>query len=130
MKSDIEAQTKRPPMLKRLNRPTKPAAAVAETRPWKRSWIIGDACSRMPMPAVTFAHRMIHSSQNCGVREAVFTSTLFAEINTDVVALGTHPSGFHPTRGTRIVKTPNIMKTKYRSPIVTQVSAIGCAEAL
>jgi len=66
----------------------------------------------MPMPAVTFMHRMTHRSQNCGEREAALTSTLWVEIRADCVALGTHPSGFQPSRGTRMVKTPNIMKTK------------------
>src|ERR1700679_2080445 len=99
MKSDLDAQIKRPPMLKRLSRPTKPAAATAETLPRKRSWIMGDACSRMPMPAVTFIHGINHSSQNRGERVAALTSTLWVEIRADCFAFGTHPSGFHPSAG-------------------------------
>ena len=96
MKSDIDAQTKRPPMLNRLSRPTKPAAATAVTCPRKRSWIIGDACSSMPMPAVTFMHRMSHNSQNCGVREAALTSTLCVEIRADLRCPG-NPSLWLPS---------------------------------
>ncbi len=41
MKSDIEAQKMRPPMLKMLIKPTNPAAATAVTP--NISWIISDA---------------------------------------------------------------------------------------
>ena len=55
--------------------PTKPAASAAETDdspllPRKKSWIIGAACSRMPMPAVTLQNSTIHRNANCGVRIA------------------------------------------------------------
>ena len=53
--SEDHDQKKRPPMLKTLSSMTKAAAPPAATRPGKRSWIIGEACSRMPMPAVTFS---------------------------------------------------------------------------
>ena len=53
-------QTKRPPMLNRLNRPTKPAAAAAPTAaPLPTDWtensscIITEAWPSTPMPAVT-----------------------------------------------------------------------------
>ena len=55
--SDRLDQTKRPAMFARLSMPTNPAASAAETEESfplrKKSWIIGAACSRMPMPAVT-----------------------------------------------------------------------------
>ena len=55
--------------------PTKPAASAAVTDespfpPRKKSWIIGAACSRMPMPAVTLQNSTIHRKANCGVRIA------------------------------------------------------------
>src|SRR5215208_2695075 len=65
--SDVEDQAKRPLMLQSESRPTKPAAAAALTVS-KWSWIIGAACSRIPMPAVTLQNSTTHSSQNCGVR--------------------------------------------------------------
>ena len=65
----------RPAMLQIDSRPTKPAAAAGSTlEPLpvrKKSWIIGAACSRMPMPAVTLQNSTTHSSQNCGVRTAL-----------------------------------------------------------
>ena len=71
MKSDVEDQTNRPAMLNSDSRPTKPAAAAAamarSSPSRKKSWIIGLACSRMPMPAVTLQNSTVHSSQNCGV---------------------------------------------------------------
>ncbi len=77
--SEVEDHTKRPSMFIRLSRPTNPAAAAAEIAvvpsARKKSRIIGEACSRMPMPAVTLQNSRIHSSQNCGVRTAVFART-------------------------------------------------------
>ena len=49
----------RPPALNRLMIDTT-AAASSGVRP-NMSCIIGDACARMPMPAVTLMHRMPHS---------------------------------------------------------------------
>ena len=45
--------------------PTKPPAAATVTVETpaslrKKSWIIGEACSRMPMPAVTLQNRTSH----------------------------------------------------------------------
>ena len=59
MKSDIDAQKIRPPMLKMLMSPTKPAAATAVTP--NISWIISDAWPSTPMPAVTLRNSTIHS---------------------------------------------------------------------
>ncbi len=63
------------------------------------------------MPAVTFMHRTIHRSQNCGVVMARSAVTL------PVVTIargggGIQPAGRQPGRGIRTVKTPNIMKQK------------------
>ncbi len=62
-------------MLNSESSPTKPPAAATvtvEVPPLsrKKSWIIGEACSRMPMPAVTLQKSTTQSSQNCGVRSA------------------------------------------------------------
>src|SRR5271154_1404426 len=73
------------------------------------------------MPAVTFMHRMIHNSQNCGVRKAVFTSTLWVVTSECAFTGAVQPSGFHPGRGTRTVNTPNIMERKYNVPITRNV---------
>src|ERR1700728_1814618 len=95
MTSEKEDQKKRPSMLKRLSSPTKPPATSAvclATAATERllaglmlfialgvrniSWIMGEACSRMPMPAVTLTQRMTQSSQNCGVLGASSAVTL------------------------------------------------------
>ena len=71
MWSESDDQKKRPPMLNRLSRPTKPAAAPGVTRPGNISWIIGEAWPSTPMPAVTLRQSTPQSSQNCGVRDAL-----------------------------------------------------------
>src|SRR3712207_4800555 len=80
MKSDVEDHTIRPAMLNSESSPTKPAAAAVATSEVsprrKKSWIIGWACSRMPMPAVTLQKSTVHSSQNCGVLIALRADTL------------------------------------------------------
>ena len=70
MRSDTADQKSRPPMLKRLRSPTKPAAASGPTRCSNASWISTDACPSTPMPAATFRQRTSHSSQNAFVRSA------------------------------------------------------------
>ena len=56
-----------------------------------------------PMPADTFMHSTIHSSQNCGMPQTFFTCTCRCVI----IALrfgsagGDQPAGFHPVGGTR-----------------------------
>ncbi len=70
MRSEVEAQKKRPAMLKMLSSPTKPPAAAAVTRPGNISWLIAEACPSTPIPAVTFMHSTIQISQNCGVFSA------------------------------------------------------------
>src|SRR3954467_12255839 len=110
--SDVEDHTKRPVMLHSDRTPTKPAAAAALTLE-KKSWIIGAACSRMPMPAVTLQNRTVHSSQNCGVLIALSADT-FALVTSDLAATfaGSKPAGRQPGAGTLTVNTPNIITMK------------------
>src|SRR3954447_15621294 len=112
MKSDVEDHTKRPLMLHSDRTPTKPAAAAAVTLE-KKSWIIGAACSRMPMPAVTLQNRTVHSIQNCGVLIAFVAVTLPALMSEDFDSSGAvQPSGCQPSAGTRTVNAPAIIATK------------------
>ena len=64
------------------------------------------------MPAVTFMHSTIHSSQNCGVRQATSTATCAWVTNAGGFGGGVHPSGFQPSAGTRTEYTPIIMNMK------------------
>ena len=99
-------------MLHSESRPTKPAAAAALTVS-KWSWIIGAACSRMPMPAVTLQNRTTHRSQNCGVRIALAAVTLpVVTSERDFSCSGSQPSGFQPSAGSRTVKAPSIITTR------------------
>src|SRR3954451_3258168 len=103
---------KRPLMLHSESRPTKPAAAAAVTLE-KKSWIIGAACSRMPMPAVTLQNRTVHSSQNCGVLIAFVAVTLpDVIIERAACSFGVQPSGRQPSAGTRTAIAPSIIATK------------------
>src|SRR5215210_7921654 len=106
-RSDVEDHTKRPVMLHSDSTPTKPAAAAALTLV-KKSWIIGAACSRMPMPAVTLQNSTVHSIQNCGVLIAFVAVTLPALISDDFECFGVQPSGFQSSAGTRTVNEPAI----------------------
>src|SRR5918997_6952883 len=109
MKSDVDDQMNRPAMLNSDRTPTNPAAADAATSEpspvRKKSWIIGDACSRMPIPAVTLQKRTVHSSQNCGVLIALFADTFSVVTSafffTDA---GSKPSGLQSAAGTRTRK--------------------------
>ena len=59
----------------------------------------------MPMPAVMFTNRTVHSSQNCGVFIAVLTRTLFWEtFFFCFCAAGSKPAGFQSGAGTRTIK--------------------------
>ena len=60
----------------------------------------------MPMPALTFMHRTIHSSQNWGVFQAVSTETALPGPALDPVAAGCQPSGFQSAEGTRTSQAP------------------------
>ena len=110
--SDVADHPIRPPMLHSDSRPTKPAAAAAVTVA-KWSWIIGDACSRMPMPAVTLQNSTTHSSQNCGVRMA-FAAVTFPRVTSvrSAACSGSQPSGRQPSAGSRTVNAPSIIITK------------------
>jgi hypothetical protein len=99
-------------MLNKLSSATKPPAATAVILPLNNSWIIGEACSMIAMPAVTFMHNTIQSSQNCGVAKAALTSRCWSVTMAFGLTGATQPSGFHPSCGTRTVKTPNIIPTK------------------
>ena len=108
----------RPAMLNSESTPTKPAAADAATSELpsscrKKSWIIGAACSRMPMPAVTLQNRTVQSSQNWGVLIAVVAVT-FALVIIDRAERsgGVQPSGRQPSGGTRTAIAPSIIITK------------------
>src|SRR3954454_2485012 len=95
MRSDVEDHTKRPLMLHSESRATKPAAEAALTVS-KWSWIIGEACSRMPMPAVTLQHSTTHKSQNCGVLIALAAVTFAAVIMRRSACVSpVEPDGFH-----------------------------------
>src|SRR6185312_5667424 len=128
--SDNDAHPNRPVMLARLSSATKPAAAAGRFPLKKISWIIGDAWPITPMPAVTFKHNTHHTSQNCGVRIASFTSTLAVVTSLGGVSGAVHPAGCHPSRGRRTVNTPNIMKMKYRMASDTNVGATPCDVAV
>src|SRR6476469_3711626 len=127
-KSEVDDQAKRPAMLKMDSRPTNPVAAVAATvevsPSRKKSWIIGPACSRMPMPAVTLQNRTTQRNQNCGVLIAFAADT--CDVVTRVLALscdGSKPAGFQPGAGTFTLKTPNIITMKSTLPRVRNSKA-------
>ena len=101
-------------MLKIESSPTNPAAAAAltvEVSPTrKKSWLIGAACSRIPMPAVTLQNRTTQSSQNCGVLIALVAETLAVVTSFFCLACdGSQPSGCQSSAGTRTVNAPNSM---------------------
>jgi hypothetical protein len=101
-------------MLNSDSTPTKPAAAVAVTsEPFpvrKKSWIIGAACSRIPIPAVTLQNSTIHSSQNCGVLIAFRAETLSVVTSAFFLTVdGSNPSGRQPSAGTRTMNAPTSM---------------------
>src|SRR4028118_236859 len=96
-------------MLNRDSRPTKPApvaAATVEVSPLrKKSWIMGEACSRMPMPAVTLQNSTVHSSQNCGVLMALFAETFSVVTRAFFLTeAGSKPAGRQSLAGTRTMK--------------------------
>ena len=117
MTSDVELHAKRPAMLHSDRKPTNPAAAAAATVDFspsrKKSWIIGAACSRMPMPAVTLQNRTVQSSQNCGVLTALAADTLSVVTRAlDSTVVGSKPRGRHPSAGTLTSQAPNSMTTR------------------
>src|SRR3954451_22955782 len=127
-RSEVDDQTNRPSMLHSDSRATNPAAAAAPTGVdvfLKKSWIIGDAFSRMPMPAVTLKHRTTHRHQNCGVLIA-FAAETFAVL---IIALpwsvfGCQPAGFQSSAGTRTSSQPINMNAAYTRPCTRNAVAI------
>ena len=105
-------------MLQIDSSPTKPAAAAGSTLespplPRKKSWIIGAACSRMPMPAVTLQNSTTHSSQNCGVLTALAADTLaVVTIDFALTFEGSKPSGTQSSAGTLTSHAPNSITTR------------------
>src|SRR5215475_6641314 len=99
MKSDAEAQRNRPPALKMLISETMTAACAGVLV--NKSCIIGDACARMPIPAVTLIKRIPQSRKNCGVLTARFRETLRSVIIRCDFAGGVQPEGFQPSGGRR-----------------------------
>src|ERR1700754_4952934 len=111
MRSDSDAQKKRPPMLNNESRPVKPAAIAAMVAfcvvsnalkptagspislPAKISCNIGEAMPITPMPADTFKHNTPQISQNCGVLCALSRWTFALEIITFDLCGGVQPSG-------------------------------------
>src|SRR5262245_43378493 len=101
---------KRPPALNRLMNETT-AAASSGVR-LNMSCIIGDACARMPMPAVTLMKRMPHSRKNCGVRIASFLVTLVDAIIGLILVGGVQPGGVQPGGGNSIRRDPANITTR------------------
>ena len=64
---------------------------------------MGLAMPITPMPALTFMHSAIHTSQNCGMPQTLFTCTWCCVIMAlfACVAGGVQPSGFQLLGGTR-----------------------------
>src|ERR1044071_7379919 len=101
MMSDVDDHAKRPAMLNNDSIPTNPPAAATATADFpfsrKKSWIIGLACSRMPIPAVTLQNSTVHSSQNDRVLMALAADTLaFVTKGLAATVAGSKPSGFQP----------------------------------
>src|SRR5882724_10235686 len=131
--SDVDDQTTRPSMFANDSSATNPAAAVAVTGIGvllKKSVIIGDAFSRIPMPAVTLKHNTTQRSQNCGVLIALRADTLAVVISAWVLSFaGSYPAGRQSSAGTRISSTPSDMNTAYTRPCTRKASAIPLAPA-
>src|SRR4051812_35652064 len=104
-------------MLNSDRTPTKPPAAATLTLETplvrKKSWIIGLACSRIPIPAVTLQKSTIHNSQNDRDRIALAAAALAVVAKGFAATVeGSQPAGRHPVAGTRMLATPNIMIRK------------------
>src|SRR3954447_6413944 len=109
--SDVDDHPKRPLLLHTDSSPPHPPAGAAVTLP-KKSWIIGAACSRMPMPAVTLQNSTVHRSQNCGVLIAFVAVTLAVVIIERAArSVGSQPSGRQPSGGTRTANAPSSIAT-------------------
>ena len=74
------------------------------------------------MPALTFMQSTTQSIQNCGVFHALSTETLAVVTSFAVCSLGTQPSGFQPSGGTRTISAPKSMEIAY-SPAITIIAS-------
>src|SRR3954467_15058591 len=95
--SDSDDQPIRPSALASERIATNPAAAAVSAAglvaSGKKSWKIGEARSRIPIPAVTLKQRTTQSSQNCGVLIALAAETLAVVIMVCALArAGSHPA--------------------------------------
>src|SRR5690348_6915608 len=97
-------------MLQKLRNATKVAALATLTTPGNISWIIGEACPRTPMPAVTLSRSMDQRSQNCLV--LIATCAVTPATAFGVWSLEFDASGLQSGGGTRTRKAPNIITTK------------------
>ena len=107
-------------MLNRLSSAVKPAATPAIAASWvlssspylaatpiseppNTSCSMGEAMPITPMPALTFMHSTIHTSQNWGILKAFFTCTWRCVIMVleAWMAGGVQPSGCQPVAGPR-----------------------------
>ena len=86
---------KSPGHIKEAEQPDKAAGARScPTRPRNISWIMGDACSSKPMPAVTFRNRTPQRSQNCGgVKRRVHVHIVRRDHARDCLRGGVQPAG-------------------------------------
>ena len=100
-----------PPMFVSDSRPTYPPAATAVIP--NDDWIIGEALSRMPMPAVTFVKRTTQRNQNCGVRSAWLADTdPVVCMGFDASRSASKPFGFQSGCGSRMTKAPIAITTR------------------
>src|SRR5215217_6742338 len=118
-------------MLARDNSPTKPAAAAGVIQE-KKSWIIGEACSRTPIPAVTLQKSTVHNSQNCGVRIELLADTSAVVCRSLVSSSvgGVQPPGCQPSAGRRTTNAPIIIETRYTAPSVRNEGTIAFTGSL
>jgi hypothetical protein len=70
METDIEAQNKRPPMLKEAHQPDETRRGHRRHPSRKHLLAHPAACPSTPIPAVTFRQSTHEISQNCGVLSA------------------------------------------------------------
>ena len=76
------------------------------------------------MPAVTLQNSTTHSSQNDRVRIALAAVTLPVVRMPTFSVGGVQPSGAQPSGGTRAVRAPSVITTRYSSPSVTKLAAM------
>ncbi|MCY1368674.1 hypothetical protein D9M69_556710 [compost metagenome] len=99
-------------MLNRLNRPTKPAAAMGVITSLNISWLRTDAWPSTPIPAVTLRQSTSHRSQNWGVLSAWSMWTWLWVIILFCVVGGVQPAGLQSAAGMRMARAPMVMDMK------------------